>query len=131
MLAFLLRRIGQSAFVMAAMALIVFVGVYALGNPIDILINPEADQIEREQAIARLGLDRPLWEQFWIFVKSAASGDLGRSFVHGVPAIDLIVSRMPATLEARLRGARARSGSASRSASPRASSRTRSSAARS
>lgn len=99
MLAFLLRRIGQSAFVMAAMALIVFVGVYALGNPIDILINPEADQIEREQAIARLGLDRPLWEQFWIFVKSAASGDLGRSFVHGAPAIDLIVSRMPATLE--------------------------------
>jgi peptide/nickel transport system permease protein len=99
MLAFLLRRIGQSAFVMAAMALLVFVGVYALGNPIDILINPEADLIEREQAVQRLGLDRPLWEQFWIFVKSAATGDLGKSFVHGVPAIDLIFSRMPATME--------------------------------
>ena len=99
MLAFLLRRIGQSAFVMIAMALIVFVGVYALGNPIDILINPEADQLEREQAIVRLGLDKPLWEQFWIFLSSAASGDLGKSFVHGVPAIDLIVSRMPATME--------------------------------
>jgi peptide/nickel transport system permease protein len=99
MLAFLLRRIGQSAFVMIAMALLVFVGVYALGNPIDILINPEADLIEREQAVQRLGLDRPLWEQFWIFVKSAATGDLGKSFVHGVPAIDLIFSRMPATME--------------------------------
>jgi peptide/nickel transport system permease protein len=99
MLAFLLRRIGQSVFVMAAMSLIVFVGVYALGNPIDILINPEADQLEREQAIVRLGLDKPLWEQFWIFVSSAATGDLGKSFVHGVPAIDLIVSRMPATME--------------------------------
>jgi peptide/nickel transport system permease protein len=99
MLAFMLRRIGQSAFVMAAMALLVFVGVFALGNPIDILINPEADQLEREQAIVRLGLDKPLWQQFWIFLSSAATGDLGKSFVHGVPAIDLIVSRMPATLE--------------------------------
>jgi peptide/nickel transport system permease protein len=94
-----LRRFGQSILVMAVMATLVFVGVYALGNPIDILINPEADLIEREQAVQRLGLDRPLWEQFWIFVKSAATGDLGKSFVHGVPAIDLIFSRMPATME--------------------------------
>jgi peptide/nickel transport system permease protein len=77
----------------------VFVGVYALGNPIDILISPEADQLEREQAIERLGLDRPLWVQFALFVKSALTGNLGISFVHGVPAIDLILSRMPATLE--------------------------------
>jgi peptide/nickel transport system permease protein len=81
------------------MATLVFVGVYALGNPIDILISPEADQLEREQAIERLGLDRPLWVQFALFVKSALTGNLGISFVHGVPAIDLILSRMPATLE--------------------------------
>lgn len=99
MLAFLLRRLGQSAVVMAVMATIVFLGVYALGNPIDILISPEADQIEREQAIVRLGLDQPMWVQFWMFVKSALGGDLGKSFVHGVPALDLILSRMPATLE--------------------------------
>lgn len=99
MLAFLFRRIGQSVLVMAAMATLVFLGVYALGNPVDILVSPEADQIEREQAIARLGLDRPLWVQFLVFVKSALAGDLGRSFVHGLPAIDLILSRMPATLE--------------------------------
>lgn len=99
MLAFLLRRLGQSVVVIAAMATIVFLGVYALGNPIEILISPEADQIEREQTIARLGLDKPLWMQFWIFVTSALTGDFGRSFVHGAPAIDLILSRMPATLE--------------------------------
>ena len=87
MLAFLFRRLGQGLLVIAVMATLVFVGVYALGNPIDILISPEADQIEREQAIARLGLDRPLWVQFFIFVKSALTGDLGTSFVHGVPAI--------------------------------------------
>jgi peptide/nickel transport system permease protein len=99
MLAFLLRRIGQGLLVVAVMATLVFVGVYALGNPVDILISPEADQLEREQTIERLGLDRPLWVQFAIFVKSALSGDLGISFVHGVPAIDLILSRIPATLE--------------------------------
>jgi peptide/nickel transport system permease protein len=99
MLAFLFRRLGQGLFVVAVMATLVFVGVYALGNPIDILISPDADQLEREQAIARLGLDQPIWVQFALFVKSAFTGDLGRSFVHGVPALGLILSRMPATLE--------------------------------
>jgi peptide/nickel transport system permease protein len=99
MLAFLFRRLGQGLLVVAVMATLVFVGVYALGNPIDILISPEADQIEREQAIVRLGLDRPMWVQFALFVKSALTGNLGTSFVHGVPAIELILDRMPATLE--------------------------------
>ena len=99
MLAFLLRRISQGLLVIAAMAVLVFLGVYALGNPIDILISPEADQIERAQAIARLGLDRPLWAQFWLFITAALHGDLGTSFVHGVPALGLILSRMPATME--------------------------------
>ena len=99
MLAFLFRRLGQSMLVMAVMATLVFVGVYALGNPLDILISPEADQLEREQAAVRLGLDRPVWVQFWVFVKSALAGDLGKSFVHGIPALDLILQRMPATME--------------------------------
>jgi len=99
MLAFLLRRIGQGLVVVAVMATLVFVGVYALGNPIDILISPQADEIEREQAIVRLGLDRPMWVQFLLFLKSALSGDLGTSFVHGVPAVELILGRMPATFE--------------------------------
>jgi peptide/nickel transport system permease protein len=99
MLAFLFRRIGQGFLVLAVMATLVFVGVYAIGSPIDILVSPEADQVEREQVIHRLGLDRPLWMQFLIFVKAAATGDLGTSFVHGVPAAGLILERMPATLE--------------------------------
>jgi peptide/nickel transport system permease protein len=99
MLAFLFRRLGQSMLVMAVMATLVFIGVYALGNPLDILISPEADQLEREQAAVRLGLDRPVWVQFWVFVKSALAGDLGKSFVHGIPALDLILQRMPATME--------------------------------
>ena len=99
MLAFLFRRLGQGLLVVAVMATLVFVGVYALGNPIDILISPDADQLEREQAIQRLGLDKPFWMQFWIFLTSALTGDLGKSLVHGIPAVELILNRMPATLE--------------------------------
>src|SRR5260370_31501350 len=99
MLAFLFRRLGQSLLVIAVMATLVFIGVYALGNPIDILISPEADQLEREQAIERLGLDRPMWVQFAIFVKSALTGNLGTSFVHGVAAIHLLLARRPAPPE--------------------------------
>ena len=60
MLVFIIRRSLQSVVVLFAMSLLVFVGVYAIGNPIDILISPQADQIDRERAIAALGLDKPL-----------------------------------------------------------------------
>jgi peptide/nickel transport system permease protein len=81
------------------MSALVFVGVYAIGNPVDILINPQADQEDIERAIKALGLDKPLWEQYFVFVRQALAGDLGRSFAFNVPAIQLIVERMPATLE--------------------------------
>lgn len=99
MLVFILRRLAQSIVVLAAMSVLVFVGVYAIGNPIDILINPQADQADIERATKALGLDQPLWEQYWRFLTQALSGDLGRSFAFNVPAIQLIVERMPATME--------------------------------
>src|SRR5436305_14900971 len=99
MLAFLLRRVAQGLLVIAVMAVLVFVGVYAIGNPIDILINPQADQAEREHAIAALGLDRPLWVQYGRFLTGALHGDLGKSFVHSTSALGLILERMRATLE--------------------------------
>ena len=99
MLAYALRRLGQSAFVLAAMSFLVFLGVYAIGNPIELLVNPEADQAERLRAAAALGLDKPLLVQYGVFLVHAAKGDLGRSFVYNIPAIQLILERLPATLE--------------------------------
>ena len=99
MLVFVIRRSLQSVVVLFAMSLLVFIGVYAIGNPIDILINPQADQIDREQAIAALGLDKPLPEQYLSFLGGVVHGDLGRSFVHATSALGLILERMPATLE--------------------------------
>lgn len=99
MLAFLIRRIGQSLFVIFAMAALVFFGVFLIGNPVDVLLAPDADQIERAQVIERLGLDKPVWQQFLYFLWDLARGDLGRSFVHGTSAIGLIFERLPATME--------------------------------
>ncbi len=99
MLAYTLRRLTQSGFVLLVMALLVFAGVYAIGNPVELLVNPQADEAERLRATIALGLDKPLYVQFFAFLKGAVTGDLGRSFVFGIPALDLILSKMPATIE--------------------------------
>ena len=99
MLVFIVRRLLQSMVVLLVMSLLVFVGVYAIGNPIDMLISPDADQMDRARTIAAFGLDKPLWQQYLLFVKNALSGDMGRSFAFSAPALTLIFERMPATLE--------------------------------
>jgi len=99
MISFALRRLLQSVLVLFVMSALVFAGVYAIGNPIDILINPQADQAEIAAATAALGLDQPLWRQYWHFIIGAFAGDLGKSFSANTPAVQLILERMPATLE--------------------------------
>ena len=99
MTSWLLRRLIQALFVVLAMTVIVFLGVNVIGNPVDILISPQADQAERARAIIALGLDRPIWEQYATFLWNAVQGDLGKSFVFNEPALRLIASRMPATIE--------------------------------
>ncbi|MDX2155999.1 MAG: ABC transporter permease [Hyphomicrobiaceae bacterium] len=99
MTAFIIRRLMQSAGVVLAMSLIVFTGMHLIGDPVYLLVNPQSDQAEIEAAIRRLGLDRPLWEQYLHFLKGAATGYLGDSFVHGTSALKLILERMPATME--------------------------------
>jgi peptide/nickel transport system permease protein len=99
MLGFIIQRLLQAMLVMLAMSALVFVGVFAIGNPIDVIISPDATQDIRAQAIARYGLDKPLWEQYFIFIGNLLRGDMGRSFVFGMPVVQLIMSRLPATLE--------------------------------
>jgi peptide/nickel transport system permease protein len=97
--AYLLRRLGQTAFVLFITSALVFGGLYLVGDPVEMLVNPAADQEEKARAATALGLDKPVLEQYWLFMKGAASGDLGKSFVFGRPALEVIVERMPATLE--------------------------------
>ena len=75
MLAFILRRLAQAIFVIVAMLVIVFFGVNVVGDPIYMLISPEMDQQQIAETARALGLDRPIWEQFLVFLKNAAQGD--------------------------------------------------------
>ncbi len=93
------RRLFQALLVIIAMTVIVFIGVNVIGNPVDILISPDATQAERLRLIQSLGLDQPLYIQYFEFVKSALRGDLGDSYVYNRPALQIILERFPATLE--------------------------------
>lgn len=97
--ALIVRRLLHSVIVLFAMSLLVFAGVYAIGNPIDMLISPDADQLEKAKIIASFGLDKSLPQQYGLFLSHALSGDLGNSFAYSTPALTLILERLPATLE--------------------------------
>jgi peptide/nickel transport system permease protein len=99
MLGFFIQRVLQAAAVIVAMSILVFVGVYAIGNPIDVLIDPAADQALRAALIQRYGLDQPLVIQYGHFVLNILRGDFGESLVYRLPVLSLIFSRFPATLE--------------------------------
>jgi peptide/nickel transport system permease protein len=99
MTVFVIRRLMQAALVILVMSLLVFFGVHVVGNPVDILINPMFTQEEYERAVQSLGLDRPIHEQYVVFLGNALRGELGDSFVFGQPALELILQRLPATLE--------------------------------
>ena len=99
MIMWMLRRSMQAGFVVFAMTLIVFMAITFMGNPVDIMISPDADQADRAKAVAALGLDLPVWQQYLRFLSGAVRGEFGRSFVFNESAVQLILSRMPATLE--------------------------------
>lgn len=95
----IVQRLMQAILVALAMALIVFVGLHLIGSPIETLLPPEATYDDRLRLIADLGLDRPLYEQFFLFLNGLLQGNLGVSYVYKEPAVELILSRLPATLE--------------------------------
>ena len=99
MAGYILRRLGQALAVIFVMSLLVFAGVYAIGDPLAIMIAPDATQADAARLAASLGLDQPLWRQYFVFLGQAASGNLGVSFAFQVPAVTLILERLPATLE--------------------------------
>ena len=99
MTVFILRRLLQTVLVLWITSVLVFGGLFLVGDPVEILVNPTADQIEKDRATKALGLDKPIHEQYWIFLKGAFTGNLGNSFVYARPALEVIFERMPATLE--------------------------------
>ncbi|MBG7618881.1 ABC transporter permease [Herbaspirillum sp. AP02] len=93
------KSVLQALMVVLLMTVIVFFGLHMIGNPVDILIGQDVDQVDRLRIIQELGLDQPVWRQYLSFLNGALHGNLGNSFVYNTPAIILIFQRLPATLE--------------------------------
>ena len=89
----------QSVIVLFVMSLIVFSMINLVGDPVDMLVNPESLPEEIERVRRDFGLDQPVHVQVWKFLQGALSGDLGNSFIFGRPALSLIAERFPATFE--------------------------------
>jgi len=73
--------------------------LHAAGDPVAILMPPDATVEQIDQMRRQLGLDRPLYVQYGRFLLRAMKGDLGVSYYHGVPALRLVLQRLPASLE--------------------------------
>lgn len=99
MLAFLIQRVLQAIFVMFVVALISFSLFHYVGDPVLNMLGQEATEADRAALRAQLGLDQPVVVQFWQFVVNAAQFEFGISYRSARPVTDLIMERLPATLE--------------------------------
>jgi ABC-type dipeptide/oligopeptide/nickel transport system permease component len=99
MLAFIIRRLGQSALVMLVVALISFLMFRYVGDPVASLVSQEATMADQAQLRERLGLNDPFYVQFLRFLGNAVQGQFGISYRLQTPVTQLIMSRLPATIE--------------------------------
>jgi peptide/nickel transport system permease protein len=99
MTAYILRRIAQSVIVMLAVGLVAFSLFRFVGDPVATMMGQEASQADRAELRDRLGLNDPVFIQFASYMARAATGDFGISYRLQQPVLELIVSRLPATME--------------------------------
>ncbi|HEY2976454.1 MAG TPA: ABC transporter permease [Burkholderiaceae bacterium] len=99
MLAFILRRLGQAVLVMLTVGLIAFSLFRFVGDPVTFMLGQDATERDRERMTKLLGLDRPFYVQYAVFVERALHGEFGLSLRQVQPVSTLIKERLPATLE--------------------------------
>jgi peptide/nickel transport system permease protein len=97
---YIIRRLIQSVFLVLALVAVIFFMLRTVvpGDPALVLAGENAPPEVIQQIRIQQGLDKPLLEQFWVFVKNLAQGDLGRSSMTRQPVIDRLVAAMPITI---------------------------------
>ncbi len=99
MLAFIIRRVGQSILVLLIVGLVAFSMFRFVGDPIDNMLGQERTIEDVERLRAQLGLDQPFPVQYFRFLEGAVQGNFGVSYRQGRPVAEIILERAPATLE--------------------------------
>jgi peptide/nickel transport system permease protein len=99
MLAYIIRRVAQSVLVLLVVGLVAFAMFRFVGDPVDAMLGQERTQADIARLTAELGLDQPFPVQYWRFLEQAVQGNFGLSYRQGRPVADILVERLPATLE--------------------------------
>lgn len=99
MLAFIIRRLGQSILVLLVTGLVAFSMFTFVGDPIDNMLGQERTAEDIARLRERLGLDQPFVVQYFKFLQEAAQGNFGVSYRQGRPVTEILLERAPATLE--------------------------------
>jgi len=95
---FISRRVGYCLLSLLLLSLTIFFFVRVTGDPAALLVEPGASAADIAAIHERFGLDRPLWEQYGLFMWALAHGDLGQSFYYQTPVLELYLSRLPYSL---------------------------------
>lgn len=95
---YVLRQLVQLAVVIVGISILSFGILYVLGDPVLLLLPQNAGKEEYERYHRLLGLDKPLYVQYWKFASKAVQGDFGKSWYADTPAFRLVLERMPPTL---------------------------------
>ncbi len=99
MLRYLLKRLWHTVYVVIGISMISFFFIHLSGDPVMLMLPGDASMEEVEQLRQKLGFNDPLYVQYGRFIKKAVQGDFGESLYYHVPALDLILERLPASLE--------------------------------
>src|SRR5712664_4717219 len=95
---YITRRVGYSLLSLFLLSLTIFLFVRVTGDPVSLLVEPGASPEDIENMRSQFGLDQPLWMQYWHFMASLATGDLGQSFYYRTPVLELYFQRLPNSL---------------------------------
>jgi len=93
-----LRQVVQLAVVIVGISMLAFAILHVIGDPVTLLLPQNAGQEEYARYNKLLGLDRPIYVQYWKFASRAVQGDFGKSWYADTPAFKLVLERMPPTL---------------------------------
>ena len=99
MFKYFLKRLAQMVVTLFIVSILVFVLANFIGDPVNMLVSPKAPPEVRDQVREELGLNKPILEQYAIFVTNALKGDFGKSYIYKEDVLSLIAQRAPATLE--------------------------------
>jgi ABC-type dipeptide/oligopeptide/nickel transport system permease component len=96
---YILKRVIQGLICLVAISIIVFSLVHLSGDPAMLLLGPDATEEDYQEIRSRLGLDRPLYTQYFDYISRAVRGDLGQSIQMNRPTMEIFAERFPNTLE--------------------------------